>query len=54
MAALQAWMNQNPTNLEVLAPIKARAHHALHAMLRSRPRQVRPAPIIMRRGAERC
>jgi hypothetical protein len=54
MAALQAWINQNPTNLDVLTPIKARAHDALHAMLRTKPRRVRPAPTIMRRGAERC
>ena len=51
---LQAWINQNPTNLDVLAPIKARAYDALHAMLRSKPGQARSAPTIMRRGAERC
>jgi hypothetical protein len=54
VAPLQAWINQNPTNLDVVAPIKARAHNALHAMLRRKPRQVRPDPRLMRRGAERC
>jgi hypothetical protein len=54
MAALQAWINQNQTNLDVLAPVKARAHDAFHAMLRRRPRPVRATPTIMRRGVERC
>ena len=55
MATLQAWIRQNPTNLDVVAPIKARACNALQAMLRSRPsRQKAPSLRIMARGVERC
>jgi hypothetical protein len=55
VAALQAWISQNPTNLDVVAPIKARACDALQAMLRSRPpRQKAPNSRIMARGVERC
>jgi len=51
---LQAWISQSPTSLGVVAPIKARACDALQAVLRSKPRQVAPAPRLMPRGAERC
>ncbi len=54
VATLPAWINQYPTNLEVVAPIKARARGALLAVLRSKPRQPRADLRIMRRGAERC
>jgi hypothetical protein len=55
VATLQAWINQNPTNLDVVTPIKARACNALHAVLRSgKARQASAQPRIMRRGAERC
>jgi hypothetical protein len=55
VAALQAWISQNPTNLDVVAPIKARACDALHAVLRNRPaRQKAPSSRIMARGIERC
>jgi hypothetical protein len=55
VATSQAWINQNPTNLEVLAPIKARACDALRAVLRSKPsRQMDPNSRIMARGVERC
>jgi hypothetical protein len=54
MATPRAWINHSPTNLDVLAPIKARAYDALHAMLKSKPRQVRSDPRIMRKGVERC
>ena len=54
MSTLQAWISQNPTSLGVVAPIKARACDALQAVLRSKPRQVAPAPRLMPRGAERC
>lgn len=55
MTTLPAWINQNPANFDVVTPIKARACHALHAVLRSgKPGQVSRQPRIMRRGAERC
>lgn len=55
MATLQAWISQNPTNLDVVAPIKARACDALQAVLRSRPaRQKVASSRIMARGLERC
>jgi hypothetical protein len=55
VAALQAWISQNPTNLDVVNPIKARACDALQAVLRNRPaRQKAPHPRIMVRGVERC
>ena len=46
--------SQSPTNLDVIAPIKARACDALQAVLRSKSRQVRADPQLMRRGVERC
>jgi hypothetical protein len=51
---LQTWISQTPTNLDVVAPIKARACDAVQAVLRSKRRQVGSDPRIMRRGAERC
>jgi hypothetical protein len=54
MATLQAWLNENPPNHDVVAPIKARACGALRAVLRSKPRPARSELRIMRRGAERC
>jgi hypothetical protein len=48
---LQALISQSPTNV---APIKARACGALHAVLRSRRRQGSPDVRLMARGAERC
>jgi hypothetical protein len=51
---LQTWISQTPTNLDVVAPIKARACDALLAVLRSKRRQVAADSRIMRRGAERC
>jgi hypothetical protein len=54
VATLHAWINQNPTNLDVMTPIKARACGALQAVLKSKPRRVRSDPRIMRRGVERC
>ena len=50
----QAWISQTPTNLDIVAPIKARAWNALQAVLRSKPRQADSDSRIMRRGAERC
>lgn len=56
MPTLQDWIPQEPTNLDVVAPLKARACDALRAVLKSRRR---PAPVaadsrLMRKGAERC
>jgi hypothetical protein len=51
---MQAWINQNPTNLDVVAPIKARACDALQAVLRSRPPRQKVSSSIMARGVERC
>ena len=54
VAALQAWINQSPTNLDVVAPIKARACDALQAVLKSKSRRAGTDLRLMRRGAERC
>jgi hypothetical protein len=54
VAPHQAWISQNPTNLDVVAPIKARACDALQAVLKSKPRPVGADSRIMRRGIERC
>lgn len=51
---LQAWISQNPTNLDVVAPLKARACDALQAVLKSTPRRVGADSRIMRKGTERC
>lgn len=51
---MQAWINQSPTNLDVVAPIKSRACDALQAVLRSRSRQSAAESRLMRRGVERC
>ena len=54
VATLSDWINQGPTNLDVVTPIKARACDALQAVLKSKPRRVVPDPRLMPRGAERC
>ncbi|HWY01394.1 MAG TPA: hypothetical protein VNY55_16390 [Mycobacterium sp.] len=54
MPILQPRSSQSPTNLDVIAPIKARAYDALQAVLRNKSRQVRADPQLMRRGLERC
>jgi hypothetical protein len=50
---MQTWINQTSTNLDVVAPIKARACDALHAVLRNRPKSGADARL-MRKGVERC
>ena len=50
---LQTWISQSSTNLDVVAPIKARACDALQAMLRSRAKAGVDSRV-MRRGIERC
>jgi hypothetical protein len=54
VTTLQAWISQSPTNLDVVAPIKARACDALHAVLRRKRRQLGADPRLMRAGVERC
>lgn len=54
MSTLQSRISQSPTNLDVLAPIKARACDALHAVLRSKPRRAGANLRLMQRGVERC
>ena len=54
MAPHQAWISQNPTNPDVVAPLKARACDALQAVLKSTPRRVGADSRIMRKGTERC
>jgi hypothetical protein len=51
---LQYWMSQSPANLDLVAPIKARACDALQAVLRSRTRQAGSDSRIMPKGVERC
>jgi len=54
VTTLQAWISQSPTNLDVVAQIKARACDALHAVLGSKRRQLSAGPRLMRTGAECC
>jgi hypothetical protein len=54
VAALQPWINQSTTNLDVANPIKARACDALEAVLGSKSRRAGTDVRVMRRGAERC
>jgi hypothetical protein len=54
VAALQPRINQSPTNLDVAAPIKARACDALQAVLGTKSRPAGTHLRLMRSGAERC
>jgi hypothetical protein len=54
VATLQSWINQSPTNLDVVTPIKARACDALQAVLGNKSRRAEIELRLMRRGAERC
>jgi hypothetical protein len=54
VATRQAGINQSPTNLDVVGPIKARACDALQAVLGSKSRRAGTDMRLMRRGAERC
>jgi hypothetical protein len=45
---------ESPTNFDVVAPIKARACGALHAVLGSKPVKLRSDQQLMRKGIERC
>jgi hypothetical protein len=53
VSTLQTWINQSSTNLDVVAPIKARACDAINAVLRNRPKSAADARL-MRKGVERC
>jgi hypothetical protein len=54
VAPLQAWINQGPTNLDVVTSIKTRACDALQAVLRSKSRRTGTDLRLMCRGDERC
>lgn len=54
MPTLQSWIRQAPTNLDVMAPIKARACDALNVVLKTTRRPTVTGPRLMTRGVERC
>jgi hypothetical protein len=54
VAARQSWINQSPSNLDVVAPIKTRACDALQAVLGSKSRRAGTDLRLMHKGAERC
>ncbi|BDB39839.1 hypothetical protein [Mycobacterium kiyosense] len=54
MTTLQNWINQTPSGSDLVAPIKARACHALHTVLRTKPDRPAGGARLMERGAERC
>lgn len=54
MSTLPPWISNSPNSFDVVAPIKARACDALHAVLRNRRRRFAGDPRLMRRGVERC
>ncbi|MDT5136008.1 MAG: hypothetical protein QOD58_270 [Mycobacterium sp.] len=53
VTALQNLINQSPSGSDIVAPIRARAYHALHAM-RGRSRRPARGPQLMEPGVERC
>lgn len=54
MATLPAWVSQAPATFDLVAPLKSRAFHVLHAVLRSKRRSADAGPRLMSRGVERC
>ena len=54
MATLPPWVSRAPANLDVVAPLKARACDALQAVLKSTRRPAAAGPRLMSRGIERC
>jgi hypothetical protein len=54
VVTLPSWVSQGPANLEMVAPLKARACEALYAALGSKRRPASAGPRIMSRGVERC
>lgn len=54
MATLLPWVSRGPANLDMVAPLKARACDALYAVMGSMRRPTAPGPRIMSRGIERC
>lgn len=54
VTALQNWISPSPGGSDVATPIRVRACHAWHAMLRGRRPKTVSGPNLMRRGAERC
>ena len=54
MVTPMSWLSQGPNNLDVVAPLKARACDALDAVRRSRRRPAAVGLQLMARGTERC
>lgn len=54
MAELPSWVSQGSANLDVVAPLRARACDALYAVLGSKRRRAPAGPRLMSRGIERC
>lgn len=54
VTTLQNLINHNAGGSDLVAPIRARACHALHAVLRTGARRPVPGPRLMEPGMERC
>ncbi|MEB4211271.1 hypothetical protein [Mycobacterium sp. 94-17] len=54
MATLPAWVGQAPATFDVVAPLRARAFEAVHAVLKIKGRRAAAGPRLMTRGVERC
>ncbi|WP_297795437.1 hypothetical protein [Mycobacterium sp.] len=54
MATLPSWVSQGSANLDMVAPLRARACEALYAVLGSKRGPAATGPRIMSRGVERC
>ena len=54
MTSLQSWIRQAPNNLDVVAPIKARACDALNVVRKTTRLPMGTGPRLMTKGAERC
>jgi hypothetical protein len=54
VTTLQTLISQSATNIDVVAPIKARACDALNLVRKSKSRGQADDSRVMRRGAERC
>ncbi|TAM71741.1 hypothetical protein [Mycobacterium sp.] len=54
VAELPSWVSQGSANLDVVAPLRARACDALYAVLGSKRRRAPAGPRLMSRGIERC
>jgi hypothetical protein len=54
VATLPSWVSQGSANLDMVAPLRARACEALYAVLGSKRRPAATGSRIMSRGVERC